>query len=237
MELSTSQEFLLLAHHPQKGRFLISDTNLNYGIIGALLLEMSQENRIVIEDGRLILKNIKESNNQAISEISTLISGSAKSARTRVWIVRLEKKSIRYKWIILKELEKKGVIRIEWRRLLGIIPYRKSYLTESLTREKLIQQLKNKILFHQEISHELVGIMGLIEACRMHRVITNDRDEVKVLRKELKKIMKESPIADLTNKIIREVESEIFAAVAASTFAANAANDAATAASIAAANQ
>ncbi len=63
MNLNTAEKFLLIAQHPVKGRFTISDVQINYGIIGALLLEMSLENRIAIEENILILKNEKSSEN------------------------------------------------------------------------------------------------------------------------------------------------------------------------------
>lgn len=37
MKLSIVELFLLLAHHPSKGRFVINDMLINYGIIAAIL--------------------------------------------------------------------------------------------------------------------------------------------------------------------------------------------------------
>ncbi|HNX67157.1 MAG TPA: GPP34 family phosphoprotein [Bacteroidales bacterium] len=229
MDLTISEEFLLLAHHPEKGRFIVPDTQLTYGIIGALLLDMSSENRIAVEKGKLILKSTERSNNQAISEITKLMSETAKPLKVRHWLSRLERKSYRYKWIIIEGLESKRLMRIEGRKFLGIIPYRKCFLTENMTRNKLIVHIKNRILFQNGSGGESVGILGLIEACEMERLITTDREEIKAVRKALKKIVKDSPIADITNNVIREIEFEIFAAMAASAAATDAAAAAAAA--------
>jgi hypothetical protein len=56
MELNITEKFLLLGLHPEKGRFIISDVHLSYGLVGAILLEMSIDNRIAIENNRVILK-------------------------------------------------------------------------------------------------------------------------------------------------------------------------------------
>jgi len=216
MDLSISEEFLLLAHHPVKGRFIVPDTQFSYGLIGALLLDMSYENRIAVEKERVILKSTQRSDNQAISEITQLMAESTKPLKVRHWLSKLERNFFRYKWIIIKGLESKRLMRIEEKKFLGMIPYRKSFLTETITRDRLILHIKNRILYQSASEGESVGILGLIEACRMERIITTDREELRSMRKALKEIIKSSPVADITNNVIREIETEIFAAMAAS---------------------
>ncbi len=224
MKLSIAEKFLLIAHHPVKGRFNISDIHITYGIIGAFLLEMSAQNQIAIENDRLVVKKSPGIDNQIISEISSQIAGSVKIRKLNYWISKLSRKSRVYKWAILKELEQKGVIRIENRKFLGIIPYKKSYLIDSIIRDNLIQQLKNSILFHKDLNDDTIAVSGLTEACQMHRIITSDRDELKVLRKELKQVLKDSPIADTVNKTIKSVQAAIIASIAAASFASSSAS-------------
>lgn len=221
MNLNTAEKFLLIAQHPVKGRFTISDVQINYGIIGALLLEMSLENRIAIEENILILKNDKSSENTIISEIVMIIRTSQRQRKVRFWIGKLERKSLIYKRKIMDGMEAKGLIRIEHRKFLGLIPYRKYYLTDSRTRDSLIRQLRECVLFRRELINENIVILGLIEACRMHNIISSDREELKTIRKELKLIIKESPIAEAIDKTIKEVQAAIIAAVAVSTMAAS----------------
>ncbi len=118
-------------------------------------------------------------------------------------------------------MEAKGLIRIEHRKFLGLIPYRKCYLTDSRTRDSLIRQLRECVLFRRELINENIVILGLIEACRMHNIISSDRQELKTIRKELKLIIKESPIAEAIDKTIKEVQAAIIAAVTVSTMAAS----------------
>lgn len=224
MKLSTVEKFLLIAQHSNKGKFIISDMHINYGIIGAILLEMSLEHKIIIENDKLVLKNSGIDDNQIISEITIMISNSKKLRKIKYWITKLARKSRKYKWTILTELECKKIIRIENKKFLEFIPYKKSYLIDSKTRDNLIQKLKSNILFHQELSNENVVVLGLIEACKMHKIITSDKDELKTIRKVLKEIIKESPIADTVNKTIKQVQAAIIGAIIASTVASSAAS-------------
>jgi len=115
----------------------------------------------------------------------------------------------------------KGFLRIEHHKFL-FIPYRKSYLTDNRSRDSLIKQIRECALFHKELNNENIVILGLIEACRMHNIISTNREELKTLRKELKMIIKESPIAEAVDKTIKQVQAAIMGAVAASSIAATA---------------
>jgi len=127
MKLNTLTKFLLVAHHPEKGRFLISDAHINYGIIGAALLEMSLDEQIKIEENKLILLKDGNSENSIISEISKEIRTSKKTRKIKYWITKLAIKSRKFKWEILVDLEKNKLLRIEDKKFLGLIPFRKSY--------------------------------------------------------------------------------------------------------------
>ncbi len=224
MELSTVEKFLLIAQHPIKGRFIISDVQINYGIIGAILLDMSLEQKVIIEDNKLNLKNRGKVKDPIISEIVEIISISKKPRKIKSWVIKLARKSRKYKWLILGELNRKRLIRIENRKFLGLIPYRKKYLTESRTREKLIRHLKKCILHpsSQEINNEDVVVLGLVEACKMHKILSENRRELKIIKKEIKEIIKKSPIADAVDKTIKEVQAAIIGAIVATSVATSA---------------
>lgn len=225
MDLNTAEKFLLLAQHPVKGRFIVSDTEISYGIIGAFLLDMSIDNRIGIEDKRLILKNDKRADSPVVSEIVTILGKSEKPRKIKYWIDKLARKSNNYKRSLQDGLERKGLIRIEHHKFLGLIPYRKCYLVESKMRDSLIRLLRECILFHKELNNENTVLLGLIEACRMHKILSSDREELKTIRKELKVIIKESPIAETVGETIKQVQIAIISSVAAATIATTATNN------------
>jgi hypothetical protein len=224
MNFSTLEKFLLIAHHPDKGRFIISSIQMDYGIIGSILMDMSLDDRIALENNKVILKKGAVSGNQILSEVISMISSSGKSHSIKHWITKLARRSGKYKWVALAELAGKKVIQTENRKFLGIIPYRKSYLLDSYNRNKMIQQLKYNVLSHKELSNETLAILGMIEACKMHKIISSEKDELKKIKKELKEIIKESPVASMVDQTIRQVQAAIFGAIAASTVTATAAH-------------
>ena len=216
MKLNTLTKFLLVAHHSEKGRFLISDAHINYGIIGAALLDMSLDRQIKVEGDKLIIIKGGNSGSAIISEISREIRDSKKTRKMRYWVTKLARKSRKFKWEILTDLEKHKLVRIEDRKFLGLIPYRKSYLIKSKIRNDLINQLKKDSLFGRNLNNETILMLGLIEACKMHKIIASDRVELKKLKKTLRQIIKESPIADTVDITIKQVQAAITGAIAVS---------------------
>lgn len=232
MKLSIVELFLLIAHNPSKGRFVINDMLINYGIIGAILLEMSLDGKIGLENEILVLKESRDANielgtgakNQIVSEIWAIISGSKKPRKIRYWIGKLVQKSKKYKWAFMSELESRGFIRIEHKKFLGLIPYRKTYLIDSTTRDVIIEQLRGNMLHNQELSNQSVVMLGLVEACKMYSVFSKDRGELKIIKAKLNQVIKESPIASSLDQTIKQVQAAILGAVIAASVAASAAS-------------
>lgn len=221
--LTTPEKFILLAHHPVKGRYLISQLHLKFGLAGALLLELTLDGSAEMREGRLVLRRKPEISNAVLNEITGMLSDSPRPRRIRYWIRKLARRQRRYQWDTLNDLQRRRIVRIVHRRFLGWIPYRRSYLIGNKIHHDLIREIRKNILQKEDPSNEWVAAMGLIEACKMHRILSPDRSERKIIRKKLKLILKESPIASDVDKAIRQVQAAIVASVAASSAAAAAA--------------
>jgi len=219
---NTAEKFLLIAHHPERGRFLIQHIYLQYGIAGAILLDLTLEDRVDMVDKRLILKPAKVSADPLISDVAALMSQSVKPRRVDYWVRRLGRNHRKYKWQILKGLADKRIVRIEEKKFLGFIPYSKSYLIESYTRSNLIRQLRNEILAYRGSSDDNAALAGLVKACSMQRILSTDRDELKQIREQLKKMLSDSPVSDVVSQTIRQVHAAIMTSVTAAIIASTA---------------
>lgn len=215
-QLSISEQFLVLAQHPDKGRFVVGQMFIQYGLVGALLLEMSLEDRIDISGDKLLLKNDRDISNSLHVDIASLIKASKKDRKVKQWVPRLARRAKKYRLEILKSLVQKRLIRIEDKKFL-FIPYQKAYLRDAKTRNELIRDLKSKIMHPQQLEDGDAILLGLIEATQLSRIMSTDRKELKVIRAKLKQKVKESLIADSVSKTIKEVQAAIMISIMAST--------------------
>jgi len=220
---STAEKFLIIAHRPEKGGFLTSQTFIQYGIAGAILLDLTLVERISIVDNKLFLKPGKALTSPLLNEVSTMISQSPDARKTSYWVGKLASRYNRYKWQIMEGLEGKRILRIERRKFLGLIPYRQSVLTETYTRASLIRQLKSEILSGRGGDGELNALAGMVKACSLERILSTDREELKRIRQQLKVMVSESPVSDVVAQTIRQVQAAIFASLTAAVVASSSA--------------
>ncbi|MDX9729716.1 MAG: GPP34 family phosphoprotein [Bacteroidales bacterium] len=216
---STAEKFIIIAHRPEKGGFLTSQTFIQYGIAGVILLDLTLAERISIVDKKLFLKPGKALSSPMLNDVSTMISQSSNPRKVSYWVGKLATRYDRYKWQILEGLEGKRILRIERRKFLGLIPYRQSVFTETYTRASLVRQLKNEILSGRGGDGELNALTGIVKACSMERVLSTDRDELKRIRQQLKVMVSESPVSDVVAQTIRQVQAAIIASVTAAAVA------------------
>jgi hypothetical protein len=218
MSLNVTEKFLLLAQHPEKGRFVISGLQLQYGIIGSILLEMSMTKKIIIENDKLVLKSNRRDPNPIIAEIEEQLRNSSKPRKIRYWMNKLGQKANKYKRILLDGMDKKMIIRIERKRFVGIIPYKLHFLVNHSLRREMLKRLKREVLSPTEhIDDEDILLLGLIEACKMHTVFTSDKAELKLIKKELKGVIADSPIAKSVDETIKQVQAAILVSMIATT--------------------
>ena len=152
MELNTAEKFLLLAKHPEKYWFKIPALKLKFGIIGAALLDLSLRKILDIQDNRFQINEKSDYIDKeypAYEQISEQIIHSKRTRKPRYWIQKFARKSRRYKWEFLYGLEKKRLLRIEKRKFL-VIPYRRCYLLDNRTRNQLISNLREIVLYKKK---------------------------------------------------------------------------------------
>ncbi len=200
---------------------MIQSTYLQYGLAGAILLDLTISDRIETDGTKLSLKRSRPTTDPLLQEVTAMLAQSPTTRKTGYWIRKLGARYNKYLMQLLKGLADKRLLRIEEKKFLGLIPYRKSYLLESYTRTNLVRQLKNEIMAYRGVPGENLPLALLVAACRMQRIVTYDRDELKQVKSQLKLMAREHPVSDAVAQTINQVQAAVIAsitvAVAAST--------------------
>ncbi|MCW3787339.1 GOLPH3/VPS74 family protein [Plebeiibacterium sediminum] len=221
MENTTANKFLILIQHPEKARFLVSEQIKNVGLIGAILLDLAYEKCIEIENGKLIVKSnhtrLSETHNKILEELRN----SSRIRKIKNWINRFIRKVRKYQKELLIELERKEFVSLEHKKFLGIRYYKCSLVNASM-RNGLIEDLRALVFSNKDITNEDALMLSLVDACKMYKIICKDRKEIKLCRKRLKEIVELNLISEGVDKVIKEMQTVVIAAVMASTVTATA---------------
>lgn len=216
MGLSLSEKLLLLAIHSDNGKFISPDLHLNYSLTGAILLELSIREHLKLVDGNVYLNDIDKIDSPVLLGVINLIQESKKPRTLKYWVQKLGRKSGKFRWSILKEVESKRVVRIHEKAFLGIIPYKRVFVLDKQLKNELHNSLKDFLRSPDAQNTEQVALLGLIDASQMHKLLTSDSQNKRAIKKRIQEIVKENPIKDTVELAIKEIQAAILTIIAIS---------------------
>jgi len=212
MKLTLSEQLLLLALKDEKGTVVSkASMALDFGLAGALLLEMTVDERIDIQDGKLVIQNTTPSGDPLHDEVLAVLTAKGGELRPmKYWVPRLASKMRKLRHEIADRLVLSGILCREKKRILGIFPSVRYPTANPLPELEVREQLKRTVLAGTSPSMETRMILNLVKACDLS-------DEVfgKDKRKQVKEQFKEPGDSKVVGKAISEAVAAVQAAVVA----------------------
>jgi Golgi phosphoprotein 3 len=220
MERSVAELFVLLALNPDKGRIGLSDIPFRYSLTGALLMEYHERGEFTIENKRVIpaFRNNGEKVHDLFAE---KIMKPTRNKRLTYWISNLTNKSRLVFREIISILEKDRIIRIEPKKFLFLIPYKRYWFIDISSRNAMIENLRGILLYGKKPGNKELMLLGLVEASKAYQMLSREKGESKELRKRNTELLKGDNISAEISQTIREVQAAIIASVIAASVAAN----------------
>jgi len=213
MALSLFEELLLIAIDDDKGTVASSVSgHLPYGLAGALLAELALQEKIYIDKGRLVLADTSQSGNDIEAEALQIIAASKKPRKVQHWINSLG--STKYARRVAERLAEKGLVTIEERRILWIIPYDAYPQQDASAKYWVKQRLRSVALGGVAPSARDVTLLSLVKSCDMLGLVFT-RDERKTARKEIDELVKREPFGDALRTTLEEIDSAAAAVIVA----------------------
>ena len=212
MELNLPETLLILSLKSNKPGYLIPIEKLNPGLIGAIFIELSLKKIFEIKNKYLIIEKLPNKLKFPFDEIVERVYKSRREKKLKSWISMFSHKARRYRIFLLRDLEKKGVVRITKKRFL-FIPYKSVSLIKKRVREDLINELRNVLLKGKEINNQSASILGLVQACKIQKALSKDKNELKNIKLKLKEILSNDIISQNVDQVIKEMQAAIIGAV------------------------
>jgi len=218
MEYSVAKQFLILALNAEKGRISIDSTHFRYSLTGAIILDYIDGEELRIEEKRVI-PSLKV-NDEAIHVLfAGQLSKSSKARKISYWIRRLTNK---HRFILVemtKSLEKDRVLRIEHKKFLGLIPYKKYWFLNNTIRNDITEQLRGILLYGKKPGRKELMLISILHAARAHKALSRERGETRSIRQRCTEILKDDQISSDISQTVREVNAAIEASIAAAIIA------------------
>lgn len=218
MDYSLAKQFLILALDPEKGRIRIDSTHFRFSLTGAILLDYIDGEELRVEDKRVI-PSLRVNNDAIHLMFSDKFMKSSRNRKISYWISRL---TFKHRFILsemTKSLEKERVIRIEYKKFLGLIPYKKYWFLNNSIRNEIIEILRGILLYGKKPERKELMLISIIQAARAHKVLSRERGETRAIRRRCTEILKDGQISSEISQTVREVNAAITESIAASIIA------------------
>lgn len=212
MDLTLSEKLLLIALDDEKGNFVSLGASMQFGLAGAVLMELSILRKIELRDKLVYINNRTLVNSKILNEAINLIAKSEKPRKLGRWISTLSSKAEKWKKQILQSLVQKNILVEKQKRFLGIIPYKRYPMINPGFENKLKDRLRNIISENASADDHELMLIGLIHSCDLSAELYKDRSERKVAKAKMKKMSENNQFS----KVIDETQAAITAAIVAS---------------------
>ncbi len=118
--MTIAEELLLLAHGEDDGKQLLSTTQLDPALGGALLAELALAGRLELTEKKVTVKDPAPLGDAELDAALARIAESRKEHKPAWWVQRLQSRKLRLR--LLTRLAEAGVLTEERGKVLGIFP-------------------------------------------------------------------------------------------------------------------
>jgi|AntRauTorcE11898_2_1112593.scaffolds.fasta_scaffold00354_8 hypothetical protein len=212
-KLSLKEVLYLISVKDKDGR--ANAEHLEYGLIGACLMELASRERIAIRDKHIEVLDSKPTNDDALDLVLKKIAHSKRRRKIKTWVAMLVNKSEKVRRIIRDSLYEKQHLGQEQKKFL-FIPYTLHPVAKTDVKKAFTDHLKKAIQEQQSFGETESNLIALMYVSASFRNIFHDRKERRHARKRVKAMIKEGAIASAVSDSIREMQAAITAAVATS---------------------
>jgi hypothetical protein len=193
---------------------------LTFALAGSLLIELTLKEQVALgEKNRVEIADSTKPTEALAAEAFALISSSKKTKDTTYWISVLASRIPHLVERSAEPLVSAGVLRIEKRRWLGLIPYRVFELIDRNHRERLIANLLDVLRGHRKPDTDMIHLVQLAHAACL-LVSWFPKEEKKVLLDRLVEIGRNEMVGKAVDAATAAIVSSV-ATTAAITAAAS----------------
>ena len=203
--LNLLEELLLLAMDDEKGKIISSSsTALPYGLTGAILLEFSLAEKILVENKKLIVTDNSSTGNVILDKALNILENAPKQKSVKYWVSKLNSKMKSLKKDILSQLIEKGILTETENKILWVIPT-KRYPTNNPEPENQVRKRVKAIVLDSQLGDKRSNLLiSLIHSCNLIREIFL-KDERKVAKKRIKEMVKSEKVGKAVSDTVNDV--------------------------------
>lgn len=212
MNLNLVDQLTLLALDDDKGSIVADSFSFGYGLAGAVILELSLQERIEIKEKKIEVKSSASCNDILLDYFLDMIRNSKKKRKIQTWVEMMGNKADHIKDETVNKLIDDGILTRREEKILWVFSNDK-YPTKNAKPENELRKRLNDILLNQrEISSKEAMLISLIDMCDLNKEVFG-KERAKEYKKKIKAIIEEAQLSSEVGKAVKEIHDALMAVV------------------------
>jgi golgi phosphoprotein 3 len=193
--LSLTEELFLLSLREKKHSVdLPYSPAMPYALAGAMLVELVLANRIQLQDGKRVVPLSSEPvESEPLNELLVSISATEKPRKITYWIHHVGIKGKRLEKHLLASLIARGILKVEEKKTLWVIPYTEYAQQDASAKYLRKQHLRDVVFSRQEADPQSVALLSLMKAADLLDHLFTP-DEFKAAQTRVEAIIKDEAV-------------------------------------------
>lgn len=214
-ELTFLQKIVLLALN-DKGWFGSSEHKIKFGLVGAILFELYQKERIRFTNDEVTVINAKSTDDVILDRVLNLIKTAKKPRSLRSWIQRIVYKKLLLRKTVLKQLIQNNVIGREEYSLMVVFYQTKFPLIDVAAKRNLQEHLCESVVSGKPLTDQEVMLLVVMNSCKMVRKNFGGYIQYIKFRGRINEITQFKNPASESEEVIKLLQTAISRAIMAS---------------------
>ncbi|MCK4338590.1 MAG: GPP34 family phosphoprotein [Candidatus Cloacimonetes bacterium] len=212
--LNFAEEFLLLALDDEKGYIInMPLMSLEYGLTGAILMDLALMNKIDTDLKNLILVDDSPTGDEIFDNAIDMIRKYPDSKDAKYWVREIGKQFENLKDSLIERLVEKGILKKVEKKILWVFSKRRYPIIDNKEEKEVKTRIRKTILNNDIPDPRDIVLISLIKTCNMiDEIFTSE--EKKVVKERIDQIAKMDLIGQAVSNAVNEIQRMVTSAVA-----------------------
>jgi hypothetical protein len=221
LPISLAEALILIATDDRSGKISTNSGVLNYGLSGALIVELIERGRLTAVGDQLHISG-DTITGDAIQDKAVSTIADSKPRNAKHWVKRLANNRLRDQ--ILDGLVQRGLLRQEEHRILWIFPADRYPAVDSSAERGIREDVRSAVLGNgnANVRPHTAALIGLLHGCGLDGTVFT-RQERKQYKRRIEEIAMSEAMGETVARVVKDAQAAAVAASTAATLAASSA--------------
>ncbi len=208
MNLNLVDQLTLLALDDEKGNFVADSFSFAYGLAGAIILELSLQNKIEIREKKIEVNSHKTCGDLLLDHFMDQIRNSKKKRDIQSWVQIIGDKLSFVQEETVKKLIGDGILRKKEEKILWVFSNDKYPTINAKPENELRKRLNDILLNDRNLDLKESMLISLIDMCSLNKEVFG-KEGAKKYEKKIKAIIENAKLSSEVGKAVQEIHDAL----------------------------